>query len=138
MERRDLFRMTAAGLAGVAVADGSRDLTAEAQAPREESFMMFPGNYTWSAAMRGAIATSLWGGSDLGEVQKVATALKSRVGDGQAWFEAWSAMARKVARLAEDAESKGHAATASAAYMRAANYFQTGERLLQPRTEESQ
>jgi dipeptidyl aminopeptidase/acylaminoacyl peptidase len=47
-------------------------------------------------------------------------------------------MAEKVARLAEAAEAKGHSATASAAYMRAANYYQTGERLLQPRTEESQ
>ena len=114
------------------------DFPAEAQEAREESFMMFPGNYTWSAAVRGAIATSLWGGSDPGEIHKVTTALKARVGDGHAWFDAWSAMARKVARLAEAAESKGHAATASAAYMRAANYFQTGERLLQPRTEESQ
>jgi dipeptidyl aminopeptidase/acylaminoacyl peptidase len=138
MERRDLFRLTAAGLVGVAVADGKHDFPAEAQEAREESFMMFPGNYTWSAAVRGAIATSLWGGSDLGEIHKVTTALKARVGDGHAWFDAWSAMARKVARLAEAAESKGHAATASAAYMRAANYFQTGERLLQPRTEESQ
>jgi hypothetical protein len=61
MERRDLFRLTAAGLAGVAVADGKHDFPAEAQEAREESFMMFPGNYTWSAAVRGAIATSLWG-----------------------------------------------------------------------------
>jgi dipeptidyl aminopeptidase/acylaminoacyl peptidase len=138
MERRDLFRLTAAGLAGAAMADGARGAPAEAQERREESFMMFPGNYTWSAALRGVIATSLWGGADLGEVTKVAAALKSRVGDGRAWFIEWSAMGRKVALLAEAAESAGHAATASAAYMRAANYFQTGERLLQPRTEESQ
>jgi dipeptidyl aminopeptidase/acylaminoacyl peptidase len=47
-------------------------------------------------------------------------------------------MGHKLATLAEAAEAKGYAATASAAYMRAANYIQTGERLLQPRTEESQ
>ena len=110
----------------------------EAEGLRDESLMMFPGNYTWSAAIRGAIATSLWGGSDLGEVYKVVAALKSRAGDGAAWFAEWSAMAQKVTALAEAAERAGHKVTASAAYMRAANYLETGERLLQPRTEASQ
>ena len=100
MERRDLFRMTAAGLAGAALADGA---TAEAQERAEASLMLFPGNYTWSAAIRGAIATSLWGGADLGEVYKVVAALKGRAGEGPAWFAEWSAMAEKVARLAEAA-----------------------------------
>ena len=138
MERRDLLRLTAAGLAGLSVVDGSRGVRAEEQARREESLMLFPGNYAWSAAARGVIATSLWGGSDLGEVYKVVAALKPRIGEGQAWFAEWNAMARKVTRLAETAEANGHAVTASAAYMRAANYIQAGERLLQPRTEESQ
>jgi dipeptidyl aminopeptidase/acylaminoacyl peptidase len=135
MERRDLFRLTAAGLAGAAIADAA---SAEAQERAEASLMLFPGNYTWSAAVRGVIATSLWGGADLGEVYKVVAALKGRAGEGPAWFAEWSAMAEKVARLAKAAESKGHTATASAAYMRAANYYQTGERLLQPRSEETQ
>jgi len=136
MERRDLFRLTAAGLAGAALADAAD--TAEAQERAEASLMLFPGNYTWSAAVRGVIATSLWGGADLGEVYKVVAALKGRAGEGPAWFAEWSAMAEKVARLAEQAEAAGHAATASAASMRAANYYQTGERLLQPRNEASQ
>jgi dipeptidyl aminopeptidase/acylaminoacyl peptidase len=138
MERRDLFRLTAAGLAGAAIAEGAAVGAAEAQERGEASLMLFPGNYTWSAAVRGVIATSLWGGADLGEVYKVVAALKARTGEGPAWFAEWSAMAEKVARLAEAAEAKGHRATASAAYMRAANYYQTGERLLQPRNEESQ
>jgi dipeptidyl aminopeptidase/acylaminoacyl peptidase len=137
MERRDLFRLTAAGLAGAALAEGAPE-AAQAQERADASLMLFPGNYTWSAAVRGVIATSLWGGADLGEVYKVVAALKGRAGEGPAWFAEWSAMAEKVARLAEAAEAKGHGATASAAYMRAANYHQTGERLLQPRSEESQ
>jgi dipeptidyl aminopeptidase/acylaminoacyl peptidase len=138
MERRGPFRTTAAGLAGAALADGATTPAAEAQERADASLMLFPGNYTWSAAIRGVIATALWGGSDLGEVYKVVAALKSRAGEGPAWFAEWSAMAGKVALLAEAAEANGHAATASAAYMRAANYYQTGERLLQPRTAESQ
>ena len=53
MERRDLFRLTAAGLAGAALAEA-----AEAQERADASLMLFPGNYTWSAATRGVIATS--------------------------------------------------------------------------------
>jgi hypothetical protein len=138
MERRDLFRFTAAGLAGAALAYAASAESAAAQERGENSLMLFPGNYTWSAAIRGVIATSLWGGADLAEVYKVVAAVKGRSGDGPAWFAEWSAMAEKVSRLAEAAEAAGHATTASAAYMRAANYYQTGERLLQPRSEESQ
>jgi dipeptidyl aminopeptidase/acylaminoacyl peptidase len=138
MERRDLFRLTAAGLAGAALTDAASVETAEAQERADASLMLFVGNYTWSAAIRGVIATSLSGGADLGEVYKVVSALKGRAGEGPAWFGEWSAMAEKVARLGETAGAAGHATTASAAYMRAANYYQTGERLLQPRSEESQ
>ena len=138
MERRELFRLTAAGLAGATIADAMGVQSLQAQERQEESFMMFPGNYTWSAAVRGVIATSLWGGSDLGEIYKVANALKGHAGDGRAWFGAWNAMADKIVRIAQEAEQQGHLTTASAAYMRAANYIQTGERLLQPRSEESQ
>src|SRR5205814_7974066 len=136
MERRDLFRFTAAGVAGLAVA---HELTPSAAQERPDgSLMLFPGNYTWSAAARGVIATAMWGGSDLGEVYKVVAALNARPGSGALWFSEWTGMARKVTALAEAAEVKGHMATAAAAYMRAANYIQTGERLLQPRTDDSQ
>jgi FrsA-like alpha/beta hydrolase family protein len=137
MERRDFFRLTAGGVAGLTVA-GALPGSAIAEERRDESFMMFPSNYTWSAAIRGVIATSLWGGADLGEIYKVVASLKAHAGDNAAWFAEWNAMGHKLATLAEAAEAKGYAATASAAYMRAANYIQTGERLLQPRTEESQ
>ena len=100
--------------------------------------MMFPDNYTWSSAILGAISSSLWGGSEIGEIYRIFSALRGRVGDGQAWFSEWKNMGEKVASLAEDAESRGHLQTASAAFMRAANYIQTGERLLQPRTSETQ
>jgi dipeptidyl aminopeptidase/acylaminoacyl peptidase len=60
------------------------------------------------------------------------------VGEGQAWFTEWSKLAEKVASLGEQAEGRGHLQTAAAAFMRAANYIQVGERLLQPRTAESQ
>jgi dipeptidyl aminopeptidase/acylaminoacyl peptidase len=139
MERRDFFRLGAAGFAGLAIADQlAAAAAAEAEERPDTSLMLFPGNHTWSAAIRGVIATSLWGGADLGEVYKVVAALKQHAGDNAAWFAAWNAMGRKVEALAEAAAAKEHHTTAAAAYMRAANYIQTGERLLQPRSEESQ
>lgn len=105
---------------------------------RDELLMMFPGNYTWSAAVRSAIGSSIGGGGEIGEIYKVCAALKERAGDNKAWFVEWNKMGEKVAILAEQAEEKGYLQTASAAYMRAAHYIQIGERLRQPRTPETQ
>jgi hypothetical protein len=54
MERRHLFKLTAAGLAGLTVADAAPGAAAaqDKKEPRDGAFMMFPGNYTWSAAIR--------------------------------------------------------------------------------------
>jgi dipeptidyl aminopeptidase/acylaminoacyl peptidase len=138
MERRDVLRMTAGGLVGLAAAEGPNPAMAAGDEKPPLSFMMFPGNYTWSAATRMVIASELWGGADLGEIYKVSSALKPDTGNNAAWFEQWSAMARKVAALGDAAAAKGYKQTAAGAYLRAAVYYQAGERLLQPRTEESQ
>src|ERR1700730_10611885 len=105
MERRELFPLTAAGLAGAALVDTNEGTQAQERA--EASLMLFPGNYTWSAATRGAIATSLWGGADLGEVYKVVAALKDRAGEGPAWFAAWSAMGEEGARAPPGGAGQG-------------------------------
>jgi dipeptidyl aminopeptidase/acylaminoacyl peptidase len=138
MERRDVLRLTAGGLLGLAAAEEAKPAVAAGEEKPDLSFMMFPGNYTWSAAIRMVIASELWGGADLGEVYKVVAALKPDVGKNAAWFEQWSAMARKVTTLGDEAAAKGHKTTAAGAYLRAAVYYEVGERLLQPRTEESQ
>jgi hypothetical protein len=138
MERRDVLRLTAGGLLGLAAAEEAKPAVAAGEEKPDLSFMMFPGNYTWSAAIRMVIASELWGGADLGEVYKVVAALKPDVGKNAAWFEQWSAMARKVTTLGDEAAAKGHKTTAAGAYLRAAVYYEVGERLLQPRTDESQ
>jgi dipeptidyl aminopeptidase/acylaminoacyl peptidase len=138
MERRDVLQLTAGGLLGLAAAQEAKPAVAAGEEKPDLSFMMFPGNYTWSAAIRMVIASELWGGADLGEVYKVVAALKPDVGKNAAWFEQWSAMARKVTALGDEAAAKGHKTTAAGAYLRAAVYYEVGERLLQPRTEESQ
>jgi dienelactone hydrolase len=139
LSRRDFFGLGVAGMAGLALAGTPQVSYGAEKAPEPgEAFMMFPGNYTWSAAVRGVIATSLFRGADMGEVYKVCAALKGRSGDNAAWFLEWNKMGEKVALLAEQAKEKGYSHTASGAYMRAANYIQVGERLRQPRTPETQ
>ncbi len=139
MKRRDILQLGGAAAVGMALAGMPRSVSAAEKSPkRDEAFMMFPGNYTWSAAARGAIAASIGGGGELGEIFKVCSALQDRVGNGSAWFEEWNKMGEYVASLGGKAESQGHLKTASAAYLRGAHYIQIGERLLQPRTEASQ
>lgn len=104
----------------------------------QDWFMMFPENYTWSSAVVSTISCSSWGGGEIGEIYRVCAALKGRVGDNAAWFSEWREMGERVASLGEEAESRGHLRTASAAFMRAAHYIQVGERFLHPRTQESQ
>lgn len=139
LNRRDFFGMGVAGVAGLTLATIPQlSHGAEAKAAADEVLMIFPGSYTWSAAVRGAIGASIGGGGEIGEIYKVCAALKGKLGDNQAWFAEWNKMGEKVALLAEQAKEKGYLQTASAAYMRAAFYIQMGERLRQPRTPETQ
>ncbi|HYB21816.1 MAG TPA: twin-arginine translocation signal domain-containing protein [Thermodesulfobacteriota bacterium] len=136
LSRRDFLTLGGAGMAVAAVSPLAH--AAEKKASPPETFMMFPGNYTWSAAIRGSIATCMYGGADLGEIYKVCAALEGKAGDNAVWFEEWKKMGERVALLGDQAKGKGYTLTASAAYMRAANYLQIGERLRQPRTPETQ
>jgi alpha-beta hydrolase superfamily lysophospholipase len=139
VSRRNFIYLGAAGAAGLALAGTPRmGDGAEKAADPGEVITMFPGNYTWSAATRGVMATCLFGGGDMGEIYKVCAALRGKVGDGAAWFYEWNRMAGKVARLGDQAGEKGYVQTAAGAYLRAGNYIQTGERLKQPRTPETQ
>src|SRR3984885_1196988 len=138
MERPDVLPLTAGGLVGLAATEGMSPAQAAGDEKPDLSLMMFPGNYTWSAATRMVVASEMWGGADMGEIYKVVAALKPDVGKNTAWFEQWTAMARKVAKLGDEAKARGHEKTAAGAYLRAAVYCQAGERLLQPRSEDSQ
>src|SRR5579863_8536629 len=98
MERRDVLRLTAGGLVGLAATERAQTSASEDQKP-DVSLVLFPGNYTWSAATRMVIASEMWGGADIGEIYKVVAALKPDIGKNAAWFEQWRAMARKVTAL---------------------------------------
>ena len=62
--------------------------------------------------------------SEVGEV--LATASGVAAGDVDGWFDAWTGRGRRVRAVAEACEAGGHAESAAAAYLRAANYAFAG------------
>ncbi len=96
-------------------------------------FRYFPEDYRWSSAVGGILGGAPYGGSDLGEVDRAARTLHKHLGDDAAWFEAWRAEGDRVRALAQAAERQGRRFTASAAYLRACNYYQMGERFRTPK-----
>lgn len=101
----------------------------------DPAFLYFPDNYRWSMGLLICLGGAPWGGAEIDEVNRVGRALRDRVGDDHAWFEEWTRMGERVEARGRTAEKDGHRLTAAACYMRAARYYQTGERFLQPKTE---
>jgi pimeloyl-ACP methyl ester carboxylesterase len=72
-----------------------------------------------------------WGGAEIDEVNRVGRALRPRLGDDRAWFDEWARMGDIVETRGREAETKGHTLTAAGCLMRAAHYYQIGERFMQ-------
>ena len=95
-------------------------------------FRYFPEHYLWSQIMCSEINLAPLGGTSFYEVDQIGKRLQDKVGDGEAWHDAWLDMADKVLALAEAEEKKGHARTAAGAYVRSAIYRFTCERFVHP------
>jgi dienelactone hydrolase len=104
----------------------------------DPAFIYFPENYRWSMGLLLCLSAAPWGGAEIDEVNRVGRALRGKVGDDEAWFDEWARMGDAVEARGRDAERKAHTLTAAACLMRAAHYYQTGERFLQrgPRSPE--
>ena len=97
----------------------------------DPAFIYFPANYRWSMGLLLCLSGAPWGGAEIDEVNRVGRALRDKVGDDKAWFDEWARMGDKVEARGREEEKKGHKLTAAACLMRAAHYYQTGERFLQ-------
>ncbi len=67
-------------------------------------FTYFPEDYRWSSAVGAILGSAPWGGSDLGEVDRVCRPLRKALGDDEAWFDAWCAEAERLATRAREAD----------------------------------
>ncbi|TMK16262.1 MAG: hypothetical protein E6G75_11715, partial [Alphaproteobacteria bacterium] len=103
----------------------------------DPAFLYFPTNYRWSMGLLICLSAAPWTGVEIDEVNRVGRALENHVGDDAAWFEEWTRMGDKIAARGRDEERRGHRLTAASCFMRAARYYQTGERFIQPRSERS-
>jgi dienelactone hydrolase len=101
----------------------------------DPAFIYFPTDYRWSMGLLLCLSGAPWGGAEIDEVNRVGRALAGNVGDDDAWFEEWARMGERVEARGHEAQAAGHKLTAAAALMRAAHYYQTGERFLQPKSE---
>jgi len=104
----------------------------------DPAFIYFPENYRWSMGLLLCLSGAPWGGAEIDEVHRVGRALNDSVGDDEAWFAQWARMGAIVEARGREAQEMGHALTAATCLMRAAHYYQTGERFLQrgPRSPE--
>jgi hypothetical protein len=97
----------------------------------------FPGEYRWSAALRMALGAAQYGGGEAGEIDRVGRRLMERIGNDEAWYAEWKGMGQYVEALGSEAEEEGHDLTAAGCYLRACNYYQIGERFLNPKDEDA-
>jgi pimeloyl-ACP methyl ester carboxylesterase len=100
----------------------------------DPAFLYFPTNYRWSMGLLLCLSGAPWGGAEIDEVNRVGRALAGKVGDDDAWFEEWTRMGDRIEARGRAEEKNGHRLTAAACLMRAAHYYQTGERFLQPKS----
>ncbi|HYC44037.1 MAG TPA: alpha/beta hydrolase [Burkholderiales bacterium] len=101
-------------------------------------FMYFPGNYRWSAAFINMMGSAPYGGSDIGELDRIGRLLKGKAPeDDDAWFDACAKVADGVRAHAEKFEGAGHRYSAAHAYLRACNYYQMAERFRTPKDDKA-
>jgi dienelactone hydrolase len=93
----------------------------------------FPGNFMWSNATLACKGMAPYGAVALGEIDGICERLAARgMGDANAWWEEWSGVAARLEKLADTAAKEGRDASAGSFYLRAGNYFYTGERFVLP------
>jgi dipeptidyl aminopeptidase/acylaminoacyl peptidase len=91
-----------------------------------------PGNGLWSNAILVTKGMAPYGAVALGEVDQVCEKLRARQAEPQAWWEEWSAMAKRLHARADALDAAGHRMSAGNYYLRAGMYYFTAERFIYP------
>ena len=104
----------------------------------DPAFLYFPSNYRWSMGLLICLGAAPWTGIEIDEVHRVGRALEDHVGDDTAWFVEWVRMGDKIEARGREEERRGHRRTAASCFLRASRYYQTGERFIHQRAQQSQ
>ena len=97
----------------------------------DPAFIYFPSNYRWSMGLLLCLSAAPWGGAEIDEVNRVGRALARQDRRRQRLVRGMGADGRHRRGARPRRAKKGHTLTAAACLMRAAHYYQTGERFLQ-------
>jgi dipeptidyl aminopeptidase/acylaminoacyl peptidase len=92
----------------------------------------FPGNGLWSNAILVTKGMAPYGAVALGEIDQVCEKLRARQSEPQAWWEEWTAMAKRLHARADALDAAGHRMSAGNYYLRAGMYYFTAERFIYP------
>jgi alpha-beta hydrolase superfamily lysophospholipase len=92
----------------------------------------FPDNFQWSNATLVTKGMAPYGAVAMGEIDEVVQRMHARANEPQAWWEEWGRMGERLERVGDAAAAEGRDATAGNAYLRAAMYYYTGERMIEP------
>ena len=91
-------------------------------------FELFPGDYRWSYNAWAALAA----GGEFGDISLILERLHKCVGRDEEWFAAWSWLAERLERRAEENLAVGTKASASENYFLASLYHKISEQFVPP------
>jgi dienelactone hydrolase len=120
MNRRDLIT---AGLP-LALAAGAAQ-AAEPATPAAPTTPLFPEDVQFWFETQRMFGADEYGGASFGEV--LATSSRITAGDYDSWYDAWNAIADRIAAEAEAQLARGHRISARDSYLRASNYYRSSE-----------
>jgi hypothetical protein len=86
---------------------------------------LFFNDESFSYELLRAVGYASYGGADIGECLETASRIPE--GDFLGWYRAWKHTADRVAAIGDRALKQGHRVSARDAFLRAANYYRTGE-----------
>ncbi len=93
--------------------------------PARPSTLLFPGDEQfWFETVR-MFGADEYGGGSFGEVMAVSARIAA--GDYDSWFEAWNAMADRIAAEGDRQFARSHRISARDSYLRACNYYRSSE-----------
>ena len=122
MNRRQLF---AASLPLALAAQTATAADAPPPSAPAPTTPLFPDDVEFWFETQRMFGADEWGGASFGEV--LATSAKIKAGDYDSWYDAWNAIADRIAAEGDAQLGKGRKVSARDSYLRASNYYRSSE-----------